>query len=160
MLHSHAHIATKTLVAASWAALVLAVIAFHADHLFLISKLIDIASFLGLGAALTWLVFERPFRRLCITLSGLVLILYCVRWVFLTSQIYETSQDLGILVAVERLLHLWRAEFMYKFTHAGVGVAILSIYWNVLAGLLQAFLIAAIVNWSANKPATAAGNAT
>jgi len=123
---------------------------FRSDHIFLISQIIDVIGVLGFAVAILSLILSGRWDYASVAASFILVATYLLRWAFLTDYIYAGSPELGLNAAIERLIHLWIAEFSAKVANAGLMQALLSLYWNVAMAFVQ-LLVILIWGWSLRR---------
>ena len=107
---------------------------------------VNVAGFLGLAVAVAWLRAGNAWRRPCIYVSSLVVVLYITRWFINISNTYRAEPEIGVLAAIGRVAYAVSARFTWQEERLGAISAILHLYWDVLMLPVQ-LLVVAILVW-------------
>lgn len=141
----------KILVIATWALFVGGAALFYKEHIFLISKIVDVVGVFGFLVALLWFASGGGWKRLFISVSAVFIVLFVLRWMLLVDYINSGSPDDGIGSAIAKLLQLWVSEFERSAGISGIAIAFLKAYWAALAAFAQILMIPVIL--IASRPA-------
>jgi hypothetical protein len=147
----------KAFVLVTWSLFVAEIFLFPARHIFLISYITDAAGVLGFGIAVAWLFLDRRWGYVCVAASIVLVVLYVARWLFLVQFVHSGASEPSVIIAIQRVIQVWGAEFARDTQESGLGSALLVQYWNVIMAFVQVLVIAIILLRDRSKDKTVKG---
>jgi hypothetical protein len=135
---------TRAFVVSTWVVFGAAILLLDAPSPRGIYYLINAIGLVGLGVSIVWFIVAPQWGLACVTLSGLLILVYLLRWYLQVDDIYRTSPALGVGTAIERLIQVWTSVFESNRAKHGLLWALLAAYWDVLIVPVQV-LVAALV---------------
>jgi hypothetical protein len=138
------HLLVRTLVLLTWAMFVVTILVTFSQHVFPISWALDVGGLIGFGLALAWFLLAGRWAYACLAASSVLLVLYIVRWILLIGYIHAGNPDLGLSVALDRLLELWFSEFSWNVRKVGLWQGVVVIYWNLAMAVIQIVVIISV----------------
>lgn len=134
--------ATRAFVVATWIVFATAILLLDAPSPRGTYYLINAIGLAGLALSIVWFGIAPKWRMACAAVSILLILAYLLRWYFQIADIYTTSPQLGVNVAIERLVQVWAAVFASNKAKYGLLWALLAAYWDVLVVPVQLIVVA------------------